>query len=40
MARPAPLGAAGIALSPDGRRLLFTQLDAESSDLFQLQPFR
>ena len=40
MTRPAPLGAAGLALSPDGRRLLFTQIDEESSDLFLLQPFR
>jgi Tol biopolymer transport system component/predicted Ser/Thr protein kinase len=40
MPNPASIGAGGIAVSPDGRRVLFTVLDSESSDIYLLQPFR
>jgi Tol biopolymer transport system component/predicted Ser/Thr protein kinase len=40
MPKHASIGAGGIAVSPDGRRALFTMLDSESSDIYLLQPFR
>ena len=38
--KPASIGAGGLTLSPDERRLLFTVLDSDSSDIYLLQPFR
>lgn len=36
-----PAGAAGgLAVSPDGRRILFTQMDQQRSDINLLEPFR
>jgi Tol biopolymer transport system component/serine/threonine protein kinase len=39
---PAPpaLAAGGLAVSPDGRRLLYTQTDQQRSDINLLQPYR
>lgn len=37
---PPAMANGGIALAPDGRRLLFSQLDAYRSDIVLLQPFR
>jgi Tol biopolymer transport system component len=39
---PAPpaLAAGGLAVSPDGRRLLYTQIDQQRSDINLLQPYR
>lgn len=39
---PAPpaLAAGGLAVSPDGRRLLYTQVDAFGGDIHLLQPYR
>jgi Tol biopolymer transport system component len=39
MPKTASIGAGGIAVAPDGRRVLFTVLDSESSDIYLLQPF-
>jgi hypothetical protein len=36
----ASLGVGGLAVSPDERRILFTALDFDSSDIYLLQPFR
>jgi len=38
--KPASLGAGGLAVSPDQRRVLVTLLDSDSSDIYLLQPFR
>jgi Tol biopolymer transport system component len=40
LAKPPSIGNPGLALSPDGRSLLFTQLDASGADLMLLQNFR
>ena len=40
LARTLSLSARGLALSPDRRALLFTQLDASGSDLMLLENFR
>jgi hypothetical protein len=39
---PAPpaLAAGGLAVSPDGRRVLYTQIDQQRSDINLLQPYR
>jgi hypothetical protein len=34
------MAAGGLAVSPDERRVLFTQLDEKRSDVRLLQPFR
>jgi Tol biopolymer transport system component len=40
MPKPASIGAGGLAISPDERRVLFTTLDSATSDVYVLQPFR
>jgi Tol biopolymer transport system component len=37
---PPALAAGGLAVSPDGRRVLFTQLDQQRSDINLLEPYR
>ncbi len=38
--RPIPRGIAGISVSPDGRWLLYTQLDQRGSDIMLMENFR
>jgi hypothetical protein len=38
--KPLPLGLSGFAVSPDGRRLLWTQLDHVTSDITLAENFR
>lgn len=40
LAKTLPLASRALALSPDRRALLFTQLDSSSSDLMLLENFR
>jgi Tol biopolymer transport system component len=37
---PPALAAGGLAVSPDGRRVLYTQIDQQRSDINLLQPYR
>jgi hypothetical protein len=40
LSAPPALAAGGLAVSPDGRRLLYTQVDALGGDINLLQPYR
>jgi eukaryotic-like serine/threonine-protein kinase len=40
LSAPATMAAGGVAVSPDGRRVLFTQTDQDRSDIHLLQPYR
>jgi len=40
LSAPPALAAGGLAVSPDGRRVLYTQIDQQRSDINLLQPYR
>jgi len=40
MQKPIPAGTRGISITPDGRWLLFTQIDQSGSDIRMMDNFR